>query len=93
MSDTYKIGEQIQSVRTAARMIHGAVKPPRGAAERERLANCVNAAADTLEKLRENTPAIRTGQDAVALLRRRLPDLPDDVRAEVVALLGDGGKK
>lgn len=87
-----KIGEQIAAVRAGARVLSGAEKPPAGASQRGYLAECATAAAETLEKLRDNTSEIRKGKDAIALLRRRLPDLPDDMREEVVALLRrDGG--
>jgi hypothetical protein len=91
MSETLKLGEQINGVRAGARVLSGAERPPKGAAERDYLARCAEAGAVSLEKLRDNTPAIRKGQDAIALLRRRLPELPDAMRDEVVALLGDGG--
>jgi len=88
MSERPKLGEQIQAVRAGARVLSGAEKPPkRGSAEGEYLSRCVDAAGASLVWLQDNESGIRKGRDALALLRRRLPDLPADMRDEVVALL------
>jgi hypothetical protein len=87
MSERPKLGEQIQAVRAGARVLSGAEKPPSVARQREYLSACATAGAETLAWLRDNEAGIRKGRDALALLRRRLPDLPADMRGEVVALL------
>ncbi|WP_159728343.1 hypothetical protein [Methylosinus sp. Ce-a6] len=61
------------------------------AKERAYAAPHAEAAARTLEWLKENENGVRKGKEALALLRRWLPELPEGMRAEVAALLRDDG--
>jgi hypothetical protein len=90
MSATHKLGEQITATRTAARVVSGAEKPPSSAREREYLASCVSAGAETLEWMRRREVAVKRVDEAVALLRRaRVVISGSDLGDEITAFLGD----
>jgi hypothetical protein len=91
MNTTPKIGEQIAASRVASETLSGARRSPPSQKERDYLVSCAEAGTRTLEWLRDNEAGIRKGKEAIALLRRWLPHLPEGMRAEVVALLGDDG--
>jgi hypothetical protein len=90
MTITPKIGEQIAASRVASETLSGARRPPPSQKERDYLVACAQAGTRTLEWLRDSEAGIRRGKEAVALLRRRLPELPGEVREEVIDLLKMG---
>lgn len=82
------LSQQITAARLGRDMIAGRTATPKRQ-EREHIGPHADAAVHSLEWLRDNGATIRKGRDALALLRRRLPDLPADMREEVVTLLRD----